>query len=74
MHRNISTKYIFLFLFSILVANCGGGGSSIENNFIPVSINVFGLIDNDLSYSKQNISIDSNHPDCKYRVAKSASS
>ena len=61
MHRNILTKYIFLFLFSILVTNCGGEGSSIENNFIPVSINVFGLIDNDLSYSKQNISIDSNY-------------
>ena len=44
MHRNILTKYILLFLFSILVTNCGGEGSSIENNFIPVSINVFGLI------------------------------
>ena len=74
MHRNILTKYIFLFLFSILVANCGGEGSSIENNFIPVSINVFGLIDNDLSYSKQNISIDSNYPDCKYRVTQSLES
>ncbi len=74
MHRNILTKYILLFLFSILVANCGGEGSSIENNFIPVSINVFGLIDNDLSYSKQNISIDSNYPDCKYRVTQSLES
>ena len=73
-HRSFSIKYIFLFLLSILVSNCGGGGPSIENSLIPVSINVFGLIDNDLSYSKQNISIDSNYPNCKYRITQNSES
>jgi len=50
------------------------GKTLIENNFIPVSINVFGLIDNDLSYSKQNINIDSNYTNCKYRVTQSLES
>ena len=73
MNIKTSFKSVFIFLLSLTIIGCGGG-SSIESTLNPVLINVIGLVDNDFSYSTQEISIESNYSNCEFRLTQNMNS
>lgn len=73
MNIESSYKSVFVFLLSLSIIGCGGG-SSIETSLNPISINVIGLVDNDFSYSAQEISIESNYSSCEFRLMQNTDS
>ena len=59
-------------MLSLVIAlpSCGGGGTSLESNASPLSIDVSGLVNNNFSYTRQSITVESNYPNCGYELSQ----
>ena len=47
-----------------------GGGASLESKANPLSIQVSGLVNNNFSYMPQSITVESNYPNCGYKLSQ----
>ena len=53
----------------IALPSCGGG-ASLESKANPLSIQVSGLVNNNFSYMPQSITVESNYPNCGYKLSQ----
>ena len=76
MKLMLNIKSVTLALPVCLILGCGGGSSfdNLDNLPDALSFSLVNLVDNGFSYTEQNITIDTNYPNCEFRIFQESES